>query len=151
MCSILVGWDWTCQGESPDNLLLALAGCLTRLFGPPKQSKISYITQDGMDYTRGFTIMGIHHSLVVDKLGLQEEPLLNHDKKNKKRSSEVAWLDGWEVAFTWGKTQFWDPARSRVHKPRDISSTPSKPFGHSTKKKGDQTKQTKDRETEDTP
>ena len=84
MCSILVGWDWTCQGESPDNLLLALAGCLTRLFGQPKQSKISYITQDGMDYTRGFTIMGIHHSLVVDKLGLQEEPLLNHEKKKNK-------------------------------------------------------------------
>ena len=78
-----------------------------------------------MDYGTGFTIIGLHRSLVVSKLGLEEDPLAPHEKKVTRRSKSVTQLTSWEISFSWGKSQYWDPSGYKAKKQGNINSCPS--------------------------
>ena len=86
-----------------------------------------------MDYNMGFTIIGLHHSRVMSKLDLHDDPLTPHDTKQHKRSKAVISLDGWEISFSWGKSQYWDPAGYKAKKQGNIMSVPVKPYANNSK------------------
>ena len=131
MISILVAWDWKGEGvPGKQPTANELAGCIKRFLGQPSPTELSYIGDDAMCYATGFTIIGMHRSLVVAKLGLEEDPLIPHGKKVTKRSKSLIRLSGWELSFSWGKSQYWDPTGGgyKAKKLGDIAVAPVKPY-----------------------